>query len=671
MFYVLLLYMPKSNNNYTKAGWIFRLSKNNNNRYLKEPVKEVENIPENVNLLMVEVRDASNNSDENKLGSVAYNYYIGKYPITIREYCAFLNAVASKTDKYNLYNVNMSLIQVSSGIRKSKNGNGFIYTAIGPNGKVSYGSNSITERPITNITIHSAIRFANWLTNGQPIGEQNNTTTEDGSYKIDINSETNIATITKKFDNAKDMYYIPTENEWYKAAYYSPNYNNTNAPGYYLYATQSNDPPKNVLSLDTTSNGSNLVNYISPETGNMCVTQETNIDSTQNYLTNVGAFIHSSSYYGTYDQTGNVWELITNNNENTIILNNSIKLRGGAWTSFLNFIMKTYTLSVNYDEIGTNAGLRLVKYPKSESSKIIYETVIINNPNNIADTNGLGNINYEYYIGKYNVTIGQYCAFLNAIASIDDKYNLYNTIMETDLNIAGINRSGKIGSYSYSVMNNLGDSTNRPITYVSPYNIFRFANWLTNGQPVGQQDNTTTEDGSYTIRVDSETNATTVTVNYDTSKDMYYMPTENEWYKSAYYSPNYNNTGSPGYYLYATQSNDNPSNLLSDAQTSTNVVNYVDGVNYCLTQSAHYDVKQNYLTNVGTFSKSKSYYGTFDQTGLVYNLLQSDRDDNIIITRGGFWAGGSVSMKKTTSAIITQSATAASDGVRLVMYKKV
>jgi formylglycine-generating enzyme required for sulfatase activity len=309
-----------------------------------------------------------------------------------------------------------------------------------------------------------------------------------------------------------------------------------------------------------------------------------------------------------------------------------------------------------------------------EVNNDVYELVDVKDKNNIDDISRIGRIgkvNYDYSIGKYNVTIEQYCAFLNAVASVEDKYNLYDVNMGIDLNICGITRSGKLGSYSYTIMNNLGDSSQRPITYVSCYNIFRFSNWMTNGQPSGEQNDSTTENGSYKLIVDPITKETSVEKLYDTSKDMYYMPTENEWYKAAYYSPNYKNTGLPGYYLYATQSDDKPSNFLSESKTSRNAANYVDGVNYCVTQQAFFDVKQNYLTAVGTFARSRSYYGTFDQTGLVYNLLESNISESEFITRGGFWAGGSVSMTKNTSAIIRENTSAESDGFRLVMYKKI
>src|ERR1051325_11726840 len=75
----------------------------------------------------------------------------------------------------------------------------------------------------------------------------------------------------------------------------------------------------------------------------------------------------------------------------------------------------------------------------------------VGNPNDPATGNVYGGVNYAYRIGKYEVTVGQYTAFLNAVAATDT-YALYNSSMATDLNIAGIARNGTPGSYSYSVI---------------------------------------------------------------------------------------------------------------------------------------------------------------------------------------------------------------------------
>ena len=87
--------------------------------------------------------------------------------------------------------------------------------------------------------------------------------------------------------------------------------------------------------------------------------------------------------------------------------------------------------------------------------------------------------------------------FLNAVAATDT-YALYNSSMATDLNAAGISRSGSPGSYTYGVVG----SANHPITYVSWGDAARFANWLHNGQPglsgpAVPENAASTEDGSY------------------------------------------------------------------------------------------------------------------------------------------------------------------------------
>src|SRR5262249_45833085 len=86
----------------------------------------------------------------------------------------------------------------------------------------------------------------------------------------------------------------------------------------------------------------------------------------------------------------------------------------------------------------------------------------VGNAPDAATGNLYGAVGYAYNIAKYDVTVGQYTDFLNAVAA-DDTYGLYNPSMTTNLNIAGIARSGSPGSYSYSVIG----SANHPITYVN------------------------------------------------------------------------------------------------------------------------------------------------------------------------------------------------------------
>ena len=92
-------------------------------------------------------------------------------------------------------------------------------------------------------------------------------------------------------------------------------------------------------------------------------------------------------------------------------------------------------------------------------------------------------------MGKYDVTVGQYCQFLNAVAKTDT-YGLYNSSMNAlDFPTIAITQSGTSGNYSYSVTGGSAgtdpQAANCPIFDVTWGDAARFCNWLQNGQPTG------------------------------------------------------------------------------------------------------------------------------------------------------------------------------------------
>ena len=249
--------------------------------------------------------------------------------------------------------------------------------------------------------------------------------------------------------------------------------------------------------------------------------------------------------------------------------------------------------------------------------------VTIGDPGNPNDQDygngtGFGAVATTYAIGTYEVTINQYTAFLNAVAATDT-YNLYHPSMASDLNSAGIARANSPGSYAYSVIG----SGARPVTYVSFYDAMRYANWLGTGS---------TETGAYTLLggTPEPSNGLTVTRN---GGAQVFIPSENEWYKAAYYDPS---AGGPAddYWLYPMRSDAAPTNNSPGA--GTNRGNFYDG-DYAVTQSGSVSSSQNYLTSVGAYTDSASYYGTFDQGGHVFEW-----NDTIISSsrglRGGSWS---------------------------------
>lgn len=273
---------------------------------------------------------------------------------------------------------------------------------------------------------------------------------------------------------------------------------------------------------------------------------------------------------------------------------------------------------------------------------ITIETVSIGdvgNPNDPATGNLYGGVNYAYSIGTYEVTIGQYTAFLNAVAATDT-YGLYTLSMPQDLTSAGITRAGTSGSYSYSSIG----SVNHPVAHVSWGDAARFANWLHNGQPTGVEGPGTTETGAYTLNgATSEAALMAITRN---AGAMWFIPTENEWYKAAYYQPTAQGGDFDSYWAYPIKSNsvpysDQPLGATPDDTRVGNFFNDDGSANghddgYAVTGSTSYNSSQNYLTDVGAYTSSPSFYRTFDQGGNVFEwneaLSISGRG-----MRGGGW----------------------------------
>ena len=246
--------------------------------------------------------------------------------------------------------------------------------------------------------------------------------------------------------------------------------------------------------------------------------------------------------------------------------------------------------------------------------------VTVGNGGNANDATGYGAVAYAYKIAQNETTISQYAEFLNVKAQTDTT-GLYDTNMGSNLNIAGITRSGVSGSYSYSVVG----SGNRPISYVSWFDAARFTNWLGNGQGSGS-----TETGVYTL---SGATSGIFTKNVGATV---WIPSEDEWYKAAYYDPNKSGLGVGGYWAQATQSNTITSNTIGTAGAA----NYFDEVNYAVTQSGSYSSSQNYLTDVGAYGlNSDSAYGTNDQTGNVFEWNDAVISGSSRGLRGGAWYG--------------------------------
>jgi len=276
---------------------------------------------------------------------------------------------------------------------------------------------------------------------------------------------------------------------------------------------------------------------------------------------------------------------------------------------------------------------------------ITVDTVTVGDAGNLSDSTGQGAVSYDYNIGITEVNIYQYTAFLNAVAA-SDPFGLYNPAMATDANIRGITRSGLSGSFTYSVMG----SGYRPVTYVSWFDAARFANWMANGQPTGAQENTTTENGAYSLfGATSGVGFTKNAINPNTgTATTWWIPSEDEWYKAAYYDPSA--SGPVGdYWLFPTRSDDVPGNFIGPQPNHANHRSWATGL-YSVTGEPNYSPSDNYLSDGGAFTGSASYYGTFDQGGNVGEWTDTAFGSAREV-RGGNWAFDELPMQSDFSML--------------------
>jgi formylglycine-generating enzyme required for sulfatase activity len=202
---------------------------------------------------------------------------------------------------------------------------------------------------------------------------------------------------------------------------------------------------------------------------------------------------------------------------------------------------------------------------------------------------------------------------------------VYNVNMADTLSGQGCNivQAGLPGSYSYSVA---PDWTNRPVNYVGWGDAARFANWLHNGRPTGDQDLATTEDGAYCLNGATSHEALLAVVREDDWK--WALPSEDEWYKAAYHK---NDGVTSNYFDYPTSSDTVPSADLVDPDPGNNATFYRDGDVYTIGPPY-------YRTEAGAHENSESPYGTFDQGGNVWEWNEQVAYDWFRGLRGGAYA---------------------------------
>ena len=226
--------------------------------------------------------DTASNCFAANCGSVAETYRISQYEVTNAQYAEFLNAKAAD-DPLGLYNANMGS-NAQGGITRAGSSGSFTYSV----------KDGFANKPVNYVSFYDSLRFINWLNNGQGSAD-----TETGAYTLEGGTATPSNGTTVMANPGADIF-LPSENEWYKAAYWDPG-----TQSYFDYPA-----------------GSNSQTACAAPTG---LANRANCDNAVGGVTDVGAYTGSASPSGTFDQGGNVWEW------NEEILGGSSRgIRGGS-----------------------------------------------------------------------------------------------------------------------------------------------------------------------------------------------------------------------------------------------------------------------------------------------------------------------------------------------------
>ena len=171
------------------------------------------------------------------------------------------------------------------------------------------------NKPATSVSWNEAARFVNWLNATSGSVAAYKFSIQPGGEGYNANANIDLWTVSdpgynaaNPFRNSNAKYFLPSESEWYKAAYYSGT-----GGIYYDYPTGSDSAPTAVAS--GTSGGTAVYNQ-SYGTGPADIT-------------NAGGL----SPYGTMGQGGNAWEWMETEWDGTNDNSGSWRgLRGGCWS---------------------------------------------------------------------------------------------------------------------------------------------------------------------------------------------------------------------------------------------------------------------------------------------------------------------------------------------------
>lgn len=240
-------------------------------------------------------------------GSVAYEYRIGRYEVTTAQWAEFMTAAYNRPQSDWIPHLAPPTFWGASA------------TSVGavPGGKRYVYSPQNAMRPVGNISWRMAAIYCNWLTNNKSLDRA---AFLSSAYDVStFGYEGNIFTdqLTR---SAGARYFIPTLDEWIKAAHYDPNRYGENQEGWWHYSHTSDTFAIPGAPGTITPGGPAQANY-----GNYDPFGDVSIY-------NLGAYAGVTSPWGLYDTAGATKEW----NEEVYGLEGGVRSRGNDGSYWFN-----------------------------------------------------------------------------------------------------------------------------------------------------------------------------------------------------------------------------------------------------------------------------------------------------------------------------------------------
>jgi len=184
-------------------------------------------------------------------GSVGYEYKISKLEITTGQWLEFVNTFSTQTDQYQFSRWGAQLWGASLDTR---------YVGPGTKYKLRPSIPNAAMLPVTGISWRDAARYCNWLHNGKSSDLNALITGAYDTTTFGLNPDGSFTDSLTHLAGAK--YWIPTFDEWMKAAYFDPDRYGKGVAGWWTFTNKSDGPGiAGLPGVGTTSAGLNLPDF--------------------------------------------------------------------------------------------------------------------------------------------------------------------------------------------------------------------------------------------------------------------------------------------------------------------------------------------------------------------------------------------------------------------------